>query len=458
MATQLHRETFISSRLLEFCTQRELVNQTGHSVCDWLLVIAKELTDNGLDASEEVGIAPEISIIVNGNSISVSDNGSGIDEEIVPDILDYNVRVSSREAYVSPTRGAQGNALKTLLAMPYALGSAQPTLIESRGVAHRILFAADPIREQPTIEYVKESSSVKTGTRITMFSACTQGGPAEDAKRRFLQFAETYAWLNPSLTLTVEYDGEVKHYAATNPQWAKWLPSWPQPAHWYDAVSLTRLMGACAKADMDAGRTVRTVREFIKTFRGFSGTAKQSQVLDACGLHRMPLDTFMKNGGTAQLLEAMRENSRPVAARDLGVIGEEHLLQRMKEIGADEGTFKYKRCLLDPDNDDGLPQVIEVAFASNEGQPYRKVLGLNFSPSIHDPFRSLSSLSHPPFSLDVFLREAHIGNGEPVTVFIHLTAPRLSYTDRGKTAISIDAQTALPMMDALIPSVTATVD
>jgi hypothetical protein len=37
----------------------------------------------------------------------------GIAPQTVADVLDYAVRVSSREAYVSPTRGAQGNALKT---------------------------------------------------------------------------------------------------------------------------------------------------------------------------------------------------------------------------------------------------------------------------------------------------------------------------------------------------------
>jgi hypothetical protein len=42
-------------------------------------------------------------------TISIADNGSSLAETIA-DILDYNVRVSSREAYCSPTRGAQGNA------------------------------------------------------------------------------------------------------------------------------------------------------------------------------------------------------------------------------------------------------------------------------------------------------------------------------------------------------------
>jgi DNA topoisomerase VI subunit B len=114
----LIRQTFKTSRLAEFCSQKELVNQTGHVVVDWPLVILKELGDNALDGCEEAGIAPKIAITVGADGITVADNGPGIDADTVAGIIDYTMRVSSREAYVSPTRGAQGNALKTILAMP----------------------------------------------------------------------------------------------------------------------------------------------------------------------------------------------------------------------------------------------------------------------------------------------------------------------------------------------------
>ncbi len=64
---------------------------------------------------------PVISVSVNRGEITVSDNGPGLKLGTVADILDYTVTASSREAYVSPTRGAQGNALKTIVAMPFAL-------------------------------------------------------------------------------------------------------------------------------------------------------------------------------------------------------------------------------------------------------------------------------------------------------------------------------------------------
>jgi len=53
--------------------------------------------------------------------IVVTDNGRGLPSELISRILNYSTRSSSREAYCSPTRGAQGNALKTIVAMPFTI-------------------------------------------------------------------------------------------------------------------------------------------------------------------------------------------------------------------------------------------------------------------------------------------------------------------------------------------------
>jgi DNA topoisomerase VI subunit B len=58
----LTRHVFKTSRLAEYCSRKELVNQTGHAVEEWPLVVLKELLDNALDACEEAGTAPVIDI------------------------------------------------------------------------------------------------------------------------------------------------------------------------------------------------------------------------------------------------------------------------------------------------------------------------------------------------------------------------------------------------------------
>ena len=205
----LKRETFQTSRLLDFCSERELVKQIGHPVDQWPLVILKELLDNAIDAAEEVGTAPVIRVEVTDKAIVIFDNGPGIPAETISGILDFSVRISSREAYCSPTRGAQGNALKTVVAMPFALdGREGETLIESRGTAHRISFKVDQVRQEPKITHIRDVSTVRKGTRITVrwpLCACSK---LDQAKAHFLQMAEDFGWLNPHLSLSVSWRGK----------------------------------------------------------------------------------------------------------------------------------------------------------------------------------------------------------------------------------------------------------
>ena len=229
----LKRETFQTSRLAHFCSERELVKQIGHPVDRWPLVILKELLDNAIDAAEEVDTAPVIRVEVTNKAIVIFDNGPGIPAETISGILDFSVRISSREAYCSPTRGAQGNALKTVVSMPFALdGTEGETLIESRGTAHRISFKVDQVRQEPKIRYIRDVSTVRKGTRITVrwpLCACSK---LDQAKADGSQMAEDFGWLNPHLSLSVSWRGKrCIDYKASNPTWPKWCPSDPTSPH-----------------------------------------------------------------------------------------------------------------------------------------------------------------------------------------------------------------------------------
>jgi hypothetical protein len=103
---------------------------------------------------------------------------------------------------VSPTRGAQGNVLKTIIPMGFALdGTCGETIIESRGVRHLIGFSIDHIRQEPTVDKTRSSSLVSTGTSIEVRwpNADSPRSILDEAAARFLQVAENYTWVNPHL-------------------------------------------------------------------------------------------------------------------------------------------------------------------------------------------------------------------------------------------------------------------
>jgi DNA topoisomerase VI subunit B len=438
---RLSRTTFRTSRLLDFFSEKELVAQIGHPKEQWPLVVLKELMDNALDACEEGGVAPEVRVTLDPRGIALGDNGRGLPAETVESILDFRVRVSAREAYVSPTRGAQGNALKTLVAMPYVLGGGSVE-IASGGRRHAITVEVDQIRQEPIIHHAVRDGRVKSGTEVRLYWPDLASSLLTDARDRFLQMAEACTWLNPHLALTLSLLGERIHFPATAPAWRKWGPSDPTSPHWYRAEHLGRLMAAYLAHDADGGREERTVRQFISEFRGLSGTAKQRAVLEATGLARAKLSALRRNGheldgqAVAGLLAALQKYSAPVKPAGLGVIGRDHLAARFESLGCNMKTFQYTRKA--DVSEDGLPWVLESAFGWCEKLEQRRlIIGVNWSPGIVNPFRELG----PGQSLDTILERQRVGRDEPVVLFLHLAQPRVQYADRGKSGVVVAGDT-----------------
>ena len=459
---KLTRVTFRVSRLTEFCSVRELVTQTGHSSWEWPQVIAKELIDNALDASEEADVAPVIAVTVTKDTIVVQDNAGGLDAETIESVLDYSIRVSSREAYVSPTRGAQGNALKTILAMGFVLDRrdgadrAGMTTIEARGVEHRIEFRIDHINNQPKIVHTTAPSPIKVGTRVTLHWPAPE--VLAHAAPHFQQLVCAYAWFNPHLTVRGTWFGqEFINKKATNLDWDKWKPHNPTSPHWYDEARLQRYLAAHVARDRDLGRR-RTVREFVAEFRGLSGTAIQSKVLAEVGCSHQSLPSFfgaerVNSDGIARLLAAMKRLSKPVAPKHLGVIGVEHFKQRFLAAGGAVETFKYQQ--RKGVTDDGIPYVVEFAFGLHQaglapdgggprlvrvgegrvalaGQGRVFVTGANWSAAISNPFRQFGSTGE---GLENKLAQVRANSSQPIICALHLASARLQFADRGKSSI-----------------------
>ena len=156
------RGVFRTSRLLDFCSEKELTAQTGHPPAEWPLVVAQ-------------GAGRQRARRLRGGRDRAGDRRPRRRER------DHRHRQRPRDAarggrggarlrrprqfprgYVAPDRGAQGNALKTLVAMPFVLdGKTGRVEVDARGIRHEIAFAVDPIRQQPVIRHQQHERNCK---------------------------------------------------------------------------------------------------------------------------------------------------------------------------------------------------------------------------------------------------------------------------------------------------------
>jgi DNA topoisomerase VI subunit B len=474
-APRLDRVTFQTSREMDFFSERELVTQTGHGKEEWPLVIVKELMDNALDASEEAGIAPVLRVTADPCGIAVGDNGPGLPEATLRGALDFTIRVSNREAYVSPCRGAQGNALKTLLPMPWVLDPEHGKfIVTAHGHRHEITCRVDPISQRPVIvddgapakstnlqsgdDHIKQAFS---GTEIRLewgarpfnghdmwpFTSFVQAVRDKYAAQIYA-IVEGFAVFNPHATITLDWFGNETIWTATDPLWTKWKPHQPTSAHWYEQRHMERLIGAYITHERDIGAD-RLVSDFIAEFDGLSRSGKRTKVLADCDLKRARLSEFvtdgrLDSGRIAQVLAAMKKHTRPVNSSRLGLIGKDHLKARLLGMGVKPESFRYrvepseKSTNSQPDADEKasfIPWVVEAAFGwlGEDAKDERKIVtGANWSAAIRNPFRSFGATGE---GLETHLSALYATRNEPVVFALHLAHPRVEYTDRGKSAM-----------------------
>jgi DNA topoisomerase VI subunit B len=164
----LRREVAVLNRAMEFFTEKELTARMGGGPEEWPAILAKELIDNALDATEGAR-PPVVEVTVTEDGFAVADNGPGLPDEVIKGSLDYNVRVSDKSLYVTPTRGQLGNAFKCVWAAPFVAHGDKEAAVTVRtgGCRHTVRVSADQIRGCPRIEHVTENGQpVRIGTSV----------------------------------------------------------------------------------------------------------------------------------------------------------------------------------------------------------------------------------------------------------------------------------------------------
>jgi hypothetical protein len=370
-------------------------------------------------------------------------------------VLDYSVRVSDKAAYRSPTRGAQGNALKTVIGIPYALGSKAPMIVKARGIRHSISPWVDP---SGAVHFNYSSTEeITEGTTVSLTMPARVRSADEYSYYHVqdfdaLHWARSFAAFNPHANIS--YHGEdgasegCEIYKSTlEGEIKKYVPSQPTSPHWYSADSLKGLIFNHIAHARSGGRDL-PLGEFVRQFAGLSST-KQAKVvahpLMACGYTH--LSKFQKSPEmVGELLEAMQSESKMPKASALGWVGREHFESFFENTYEEVREFNYVR--KSNTLPSGLPFTFEFALAILD-EPGHLYCGTNFSPAFGDPLQG-TTLAGPKFKasgIRGFLSEGHalpekdaIWYRTPASVAAcaHIVTPAPMFLDRGKTRLDME--------------------
>lgn len=100
-----------------------MIKKTGIVKSSWDFVVIKELIDNALDAIEP---SPYKKVYIDYSMLDkrlhIFDNGEGISIGTINKIYDFSMYVSRNRHFVTPSRGKQGNGLKTIISICYIMG------------------------------------------------------------------------------------------------------------------------------------------------------------------------------------------------------------------------------------------------------------------------------------------------------------------------------------------------
>lgn len=449
---KLERVHIERSRLMEYLNTNDLRAMTGLSRDDFHKAIIKELVDNALDACEERGVTPEIKVLANRFDgqyhYSVKDNGGGMSEEVIRKILHFDTRTSSKEAYRAPTRGAQGNALKTVLGIPVALRvdsqKPSPIIFRTQDKEYKITIDPNYIADVPEISLeVSNSQPFLDGTEISL--AIDLAFDSEDycghyAGGIYYDMLFAYSLFNPHANFTFN-DLQFK---ARNTEFRKFLPTDLTSPQWYTAKDFASLIYGLVNAGYDKG-----IRDFLSDFKNASSKTKQTEIFSVFNGIENLSDLIQRKELIPELLRRMQASITPQKQTVLGILGEDAL---KAGIGARYSfeSFYYRQAENTFSVDEAkVPFIIEMSVATgcgmrNDLPTLTVIVGVNNSISYGNPFftndlfhYSTKRASFSGYGLNGFLSQLKVDSHDPVVIVIHLVCPRLEYKDKSKTQINI---------------------
>ncbi len=464
-------EAFSLNREYDFIRLEGLYRATGRPAHEWDFYIIKELLDNALDADETLWSRnphqfPNISVHIEYISVPppqrqqlfvrVSNRASFPTEKI--QAIFATQWYTSRKAFLKGlTRGTLGNALKTLLGIPYALHNRvaedwkpdlKPLSICQGQVEYLPRYTVDPITQEIRLTVEAKPCKPQSGTMITVGLDYFVQEIAR-TREEITALAAYYHACNPHAAFrwSLEMEDQVwEQEYPPQPNWANKFSS-AAPIQWYSLADFKELLGALYREQNSSEQHNTLAIE--KVCQYFSGLQKQAtdiepdtaliQVLREVG--QLSLAAADIEGPFAKTLYlSLGKHTLPFPASRLGAIGVDHLDSALREHLPIEGKIHYVAAS-DPEGDPSMPFVIEAAAAFLKEGKRQLWTALNFSPTYNDPFlsRYLSAPAQPKepvLGLRGVLDAYNFREDVPMLLFMHLICPNIEHNEFSKTEIN----------------------
>lgn len=459
-------EAFSFNREFDFVRLDGLRRATGQPAHEWDIYIVKELIDNALDADEslwqhDVTQLPVQHIRIEYISIPERQsqqlfiqvtNKALFPVSKIEGIFATNSYTSRKAFFKGLMRGALGNALKTLLGIPYALRhrvasdwnpELKPLSIRCNGMEYLPRYMIDSTAQTISFECLEKPCKFMEGTAIRVgVDHFVQEIPR--TLDQIQNLAEKYHLCNPhtQFSWTVEIEGQnwTKEYLAD----ASWVSKFRgiAPVQWYSPTAFQDLLGALYREQNINELLVKTICDY---FAGFdTQTASINKIIDSFGQDGLTAVEIESSSAT-QLYRLLYRYSSRIDSTELGCIGAKHIQSVLTQVLPVDGKVFYE-LVTDAGDDPNVPFVVEVAVAwlkESELQDSKRHVwtAINFTPTYADPFlrRWLFApiqKDQPVLGLRGFLDAYGLRENTPVIFFLHLICPNVEHSEFSKTDIN----------------------
>ena len=452
------------SRVFDYFEKRGLEKITDVNAGDWHLYIVKELVDNALDADEAAGLRSQIRVEFKyrppGHLAVAVSNTALFPLDQVEEIFSFDAYTSVKDYFNSLTRGQQGNGLKTILGMPYALRHFTqgryaigyvPLTIQAGDRKCHVACKVDEERQtaQVQVSHRRPQHAIR-GTRINVNVANFAPHPPPSIDE-LGGLARKYALWNPfaSFYWELSFTDETRDVLEF-PSRSECHPiAAPPPVRWYRFDQFARL---CRRLIQDDGV------EFADLFARFmhldapDRRKRLRAALSGRGIHT--ISDLHEEANLRAAYDIVLEGTPQISLDWLGEVGARAVDEFARTHLDSEGYVCYRSHKETPLPDPCAPFVLEV-FMLRSRQVRERTLwvGVNFSPLYKDPFyrkrfRSAGGGETEVVGLNPVLQSLGIESDDNVLVGVHLISPNIDFQSFGKAEFDCRLIEA-PLLDIL---------